>query len=75
MQFNDNGIGIPKDDLKNIFDSFHRASNVGSVSGTGLGMAIVKKSVDLHNGQITINSTEGVGTKIEVTIPYTSLKS
>ena len=70
MQFNDNGIGIPKDDLKNIFDSFHRASNVGSVSGTGLGMAIVKKSVDLHNGQITINSTEGVGTKIEVTIPY-----
>ena len=75
MQFNDNGIGIPEDDLKNIFETFHRASNVGSISGTGLGMAIVKKSVDLHNGQITINSTEGVGTKIEVTIPYTSLKS
>ena len=71
IQINDKGIGIPENDLKNIFSTFHRASNVGAVSGSGLGMAIVKQSVDLHNGQIMINSTEGVGTEIEITIPYT----
>ena len=71
MQFNDEGIGIPDSELKYLFLTFHRASNVGAVSGTGLGMAIVKQSIELHNGQIMVNSTEGVGTEIEVTIPFT----
>ena len=65
----DEGIGIPEADRANLFDSFHRASNVGTISGTGLGLAIVKKSVDLHGGTIAVNSEVGVGTTFIVTIP------
>ena len=65
----DRGIGIPQADLIQLFDSFHRASNVGTISGTGLGLAIVKKAVDLHNGQIFIKSEVGVGTTFTVKLP------
>jgi PAS domain S-box-containing protein len=63
----DEGIGIPEADRANLFDSFHRASNVGTISGTGLGLAIVKKFVDLHGGQIAVESQVGVGTTFTVT--------
>lgn len=69
FRIQDRGIGIPKTDLDNLFNSFHRASNVGTISGTGLGLAIVKKSVDLHGGTITVQSEIGVGTSFTVTIP------
>ncbi|WP_009630919.1 PAS domain S-box protein [Synechocystis sp. PCC 7509] len=65
----DRGIGIPTADQANLFGSFHRATNVGTISGTGLGLAIVKKSVDLHGGNIAVNSEVGVGTTFIVTIP------
>lgn len=65
----DRGIGIPQADLIQLFDSFHRASNVGTISGTGLGLAIVKKAVDLHNGQIFVKSEVGVGTTFTVKLP------
>lgn len=65
----DQGIGIPAADQAQLFNSFHRASNVGTISGTGLGLAIVKKSVDLHGGNITVNSEVGVGTTFTVTLP------
>ncbi len=63
------GIGIPQADRIQLFDSFHRASNVGTISGTGLGLAIVKKAVDLHNGQIFVKSEVGVGTTFTVKLP------
>lgn len=69
FQIKDRGIGIPIADQERLFDSFHRASNVGTISGTGLGLAIVKKSVDLHGGQITVASIVGVGTTFTVTLP------
>ncbi len=69
FQIADRGIGIPLADQDKLFDSFHRASNVGTISGTGLGLAIVKKSVDLHGGKIEVNSEVGVGTTITVTLP------
>lgn len=69
FRLRDSGIGIPKCDRANLFDSFHRASNVGTISGTGLGLAIVKKSVDLHGGAINVESEVGVGTTFEVTLP------
>ncbi len=69
FQIEDRGIGIPLADQDKLFDSFHRASNVGTISGTGLGLAIVKKSVDLHGGKIEVNSEVGVGTTITVTLP------
>lgn len=65
----DTGIGIPKQDLENLFDSFKRASNVGNIPGTGLGLAIIKKCVDLHGGQINVESELGVGTKFTVRLP------
>lgn len=65
----DTGIGIDKNDLKNIFEPFNRGTNVGDIQGTGLGLSIVKRSVDIHNGKIEIISKEDKGTTIKVLIP------
>ena len=62
FEISDQGIGIPADEIGHLFESFHRASNVGAIAGTGLGLAIVKQSVDLHGGSIAVRSTEGQGT-------------
>lgn len=66
----DFGIGVPPDEQNQLFDSFHRANNVGSIPGTGLGLPIVKRAVDLHGGTIAIDSEEGEGTTFTVTLPY-----
>lgn len=65
----DHGIGIPEDDLKKLFQHFMRASNVGTIPGTGIGMVIVKKFVDIHGGKIFIESALNKGTKVTVIIP------
>jgi PAS domain S-box-containing protein len=69
LQIKDQGIGIPDHDQPHIFESFHRASNTGKIPGTGLGLNIVKKYVELHGGTITFTSKIGVGTTFTVTIP------
>lgn len=63
------GIGIPESDQAQLFDSFYRGQNVGNIPGTGLGLCIVKKFVDLHNGKINLKSQVGVGTTFVVTLP------
>jgi PAS domain S-box-containing protein len=68
FEVSDQGIGIPADELHHLFDSFHRASNVGAIAGTGLGLSIVKKSVELHGGTISVSSTIGEGTCFTVTL-------
>ncbi|WP_193197676.1 PAS domain S-box protein [Nostoc sp. MG11] len=65
----DQGIGIPEEDLPRLFESFHRARNVGNILGTGLGLAIVKKCVDIHQGKITVTSKLGFTTTFIVTLP------
>lgn len=65
----DEGIGIPEKDLNYLFESFFRASNTSNIQGSGLGLSIVKKSVDLHRGRISVESKEGMGTEFKVTIP------
>nr|WP_238993846.1 sensor histidine kinase [Calothrix sp. PCC 6303] len=69
FEIQDQGIGIPSDDLPRLFESFHRATNVGNIQGTGLGLAIVKNCVDIHQGTITIKSQLGTGTTFIVTLP------
>ena len=66
----DFGIGIPVEEQDRLFDSFHRAGNVGSIPGTGLGLPIVKRSVDLHGGTITTESQIGIGTTFTVILPF-----
>jgi PAS domain S-box-containing protein len=70
FRIQDSGIGIPQEDLSQLFESFYRAGNVGTVPGTGLGLAIVKKCVDLHGGQITVESEVGLGTTFTVMLPF-----
>lgn len=69
FQVKDQGIGIPSDDQQHLFESFHRAKNVGHISGTGLGLSIVKKCVETHSGKIKVDSEVGVGTTVSVTLP------
>ncbi len=69
FQIQDRGMGIPSEDQKRLFETFHRASNVGTISGTGLGLAIVKRCVDIHQGQIAMESEVGIGTTFTVTLP------
>jgi PAS domain S-box-containing protein len=68
FEVSDQGIGIPEDEIPHLFESFHRASNVGDIQGTGLGLAIVKNSVDLHGGSIYVTSAAGHGTCFTVRI-------
>jgi signal transduction histidine kinase len=65
----DHGIGIAEDDQKRLFEAFHRGKNVGTTSGTGLGLTIAKRAAELHGGTITLTSELGVGTTFTVTIP------
>ncbi|MBN2469113.1 MAG: PAS domain-containing sensor histidine kinase, partial [Anaerolineae bacterium] len=68
----DQGIGIPEEDQKQLFETFYRASNARGLLGTGLGLAIVKQAVELHGGTISFESEEGVGSKFTVQIPRIS---
>jgi signal transduction histidine kinase len=65
----DSGIGIPAEDLPQLFERFHRARNVSQYPGNGLGLAIVKAIVNLHHGDVVVRSEEGQGTVIEVSLP------
>lgn len=65
----DQGIGISSEDQKQLFEPFHRGKNVRTIPGTGLGLVVVKKCVDLHQGNIRIFSKVGIGTTCFVTLP------
>jgi signal transduction histidine kinase len=65
----DRGLGIPEPDLPRLFDSFYRGQNVGSIAGSGLGLAVVKRAVDVQGGTIDIRSERGRGTTVSVWLP------
>ncbi|MEC4814799.1 MAG: ATP-binding protein [Scytonema sp. PMC 1069.18] len=71
FQVEDQGIGIPVDAQQNLYKPFYRANNVGTTVGTGLGLAVVKKCVDLHQGQVEVDSKVGVGTTVTVRLLLT----
>ena len=65
----DKGIGIGLSDQPHIFEAFYRGENIGSIPGSGLGLTVAKKCLELHNGSIRLSSEVGVGTTFTVTIP------
>lgn len=65
----DSGIGIPKEELKFIYDPFFRASNTGSFEGYGIGLPLAQTIIRMHQGEIAVNSIEAIGTTVEVRIP------
>jgi signal transduction histidine kinase len=69
FQVIDRGIGIPAEDQARLFEAFYRCSNVGEIPGTGLGLVIVKRCVELHNGVLTLDSQPGRGTTFTVRLP------
>lgn len=73
FQIIDRGCGIPQPDQHRLFQSFHRGSNVGQRSGTGLGLVIVRRCVERHGGTIHLESTEGLGSTFTVRIPVFAL--
>lgn len=70
LHVQDQGIGIPADELERVFERYFRGRNVtGRTDGTGIGLAGVKQIVDEHQGAIRITSEEGVGTGVTVRLP------
>jgi PAS domain S-box-containing protein len=69
LEVSDQGIGIPERDLKYLFQPFQRGSNAGDFPGTGIGLTIIQKSVELMNGSVSLKSKEGQGTTFMVRFP------
>ncbi|HNB10262.1 MAG TPA: ATP-binding protein [bacterium] len=70
----DHGIGIPAEDTPKVFERFYRVNKdrARESGGTGLGLAIVRMIVELHNGQIELESKQGHGTTISIFLPEAS---
>ncbi len=66
----DNGIGIPEQDRPRLFRRFERGSNTGGISGTGLGLHIVKELIQGHGGRVSFESTIGSGTTFVLHMPH-----
>lgn len=65
----DRGIGIPEQDMQGIFERYSRGSNVTDISGTGIGLHLVKVIVEMHSGRITAESREGHGSAFTLHLP------
>jgi signal transduction histidine kinase len=65
----DKGIGIPESDMPKIFDPFYRGRNTKDIKGHGIGLSMVKGIIKIHDGTIQIQTAEGHGTKVTVTLP------
>lgn len=70
LKVKDKGVGISDEDMRDIFEPFYRGQNVRHLTGTGLGLVVVKKCVDLHSGIINITSEVNQGTTVQIRIPH-----
>jgi signal transduction histidine kinase len=69
IEVEDTGIGIPKEHQERLFEKFYRVPGSETISlGTGLGLAVVKRIVEGHHGQIRVTSDQGIGTKFTITL-------
>ncbi|RME00154.1 MAG: hypothetical protein D6812_10240, partial [Deltaproteobacteria bacterium] len=69
LSLSDNGPGIPPEFREKVFELFHRLHNASEVPGTGIGLAIVKRAVELLGGRVWFDSTPDVGTIFHVALP------
>lgn len=69
MTIQDNGFGIDESDVPHIYERFYRGKNVSTISGSGLGISIVKDAVELHHGEIDLKTEVGKGTTFTIRIP------
>lgn len=69
IEVDDDGRGIPPEDLPHIFDELSRGSNARDLPGSGLGLALARRIIELHHGSLTINSRLGQGTMARVQLP------
>lgn len=65
----DNGVGIPDEEIDKVFDRFFRASTSAGISGSGVGLSLVNDLVKAHKGKINLESQVGVGTRVEIRLP------
>jgi signal transduction histidine kinase len=80
IKVKDNGVGVKDDDRKRIFEPFERAQSTAkdtrfSRAGAGLGLALVKNIVALHDGRVDFESTVGKGTVVTIFVPFTSVET
>ncbi len=77
ISVSDSGEGIAAEDIPHVFDQFYRVeqSRNRGTGGAGLGLTIAKSIVEAHDGKITIQSKEGIGTTINVSLPQTNILS
>ncbi len=69
LRVTDNGSGIPPDELPRIFDRFYRGRDAASVSGSGIGLAVVAELARAHGGRLDVASEPGEGTEVTLTLP------
>ncbi|MEO8394009.1 MAG: PAS domain S-box protein, partial [Chloroflexota bacterium] len=72
LRISDQGIGIPEQHQRHLFEAFQRADNVGQIKGTGIGLTIVKRAVNAWDGTIEVESIEGKGTTFTIRLPIAS---
>jgi signal transduction histidine kinase len=75
VRVSDTGVGIPEEDLPNLFDRFYRVNKDRSraTGGSGLGLAISKQIVELHGGRLSVRSQVNVGSTFDVRLPKVPL--
>ncbi|MEZ5016926.1 MAG: ATP-binding protein [Flavipsychrobacter sp.] len=69
IEVKDKGIGVPQEEMDMLFNSFFRASNVGNISGNGIGLMVVDHVVKMHNGTVEVNNNEGEGITFTIVVP------
>jgi signal transduction histidine kinase len=65
----DQGVGIPKEDIPKVRQPFHRAANVRKIQGTGIGIPLSVKIIELHHGSFEISSELNKGTEAKIILP------
>ena len=69
IQISDQGIGIPEEDIENIFQPFYRGKNANYTAGYGIGLALTSKIIELHNGKISVESEVSKGSMFTTVLP------